>query len=66
MIMKIRAPVIKKNLGIIKDWCHVCGKRRSPLADVHFSKNAENLKDVDKYFRICPDCTEMIYKALNQ
>ena len=51
-----------------KDWCHLCGKRSTPLLDIWYSKNAENHpKDSSKYIRICKNCItkELRHACLN-
>lgn len=42
------------------DWCHLCGKRSSPLADIWYPENAEHDRGNTKYVRICVPCGEKI------
>lgn len=45
------------------DWCHVCGRRESPCADIFFPVNAEHDKPLARYIRICADCAELAAKV---
>lgn len=49
------------------DWCHLCGRRESPLADIWYAENAERDKPVKsgvprpvRYVRICASCGDRI------
>jgi hypothetical protein len=45
------------------DWCHLCGKRDLPLADIWYAENAENDREPMKakhYVRICAGCGDRI------
>ena len=44
----------------VLDWCHICGKRDNPLADVWYPENAEHDTKDTKYIRICVVCANMI------
>lgn len=46
------------------DWCHICGKRKSELADIWYPKNAEHEKEETEYIRICYECVVLIRKVL--
>lgn len=62
---------------IAADWCHCCGRRDSPTADVWFplQPNAEHATQADhragygwpperiRYLRMCADCSVAIYDA---
>ena len=43
-----------------RDWCHLCGWRTSPLADIWYPDNAEHQTANTKYIRICVSCGERI------
>lgn len=42
------------------DWCHLCGKREHPLADIWFPEEAESDTENTRYIRICSGCAEKI------
>jgi len=42
------------------DWCHLCGRRQYPVADIWFPENAEHDKLCTRYIRICAECAEQI------
>jgi len=42
------------------DWCHLCGKRSTPLADIWYPKNAEHSGADSEYIRICISCGQLI------
>lgn len=43
-----------------RDWCHLCGKRKYPTADIWFPENAEHNKKNTRYIRVCSECAETI------
>jgi len=45
---------------VSEDWCHLCGKRSSPLADIRYPENAEHGGPDDNYIRICAACGQKI------
>jgi hypothetical protein len=54
------------------DWCHVCGKRSSPTADVRYPENAEHASKEKHshqagkgihYIRICSNCAKSVLTA---
>lgn len=53
---------MKMSLHSFEDWCHLCGRRSSPLADISYSENAEHRTDESRYIRICVACGERIMK----
>lgn len=48
------------------DWCHFCGSRKYPTADIIYSKDAEHQKTENAYERICLNCASRIVKVLNE
>lgn len=45
------------------DWCHLCGKRTTPLADIWYPENAEHDTydgGLSEYIRICQACGLLI------
>lgn len=48
-----------------KDWCHLCGQRRNPTADIWYANNAENDKvmGTGHYIRICSLCGDRIARV---
>ena len=45
------------------DWCHTCGERNSPTADVSYPENAEHGGANKKYIRICSTCASRVLLA---
>ena len=46
--------------SLANDWCHLCGKRKHPTADIWFPENAEHERKNTRYVRICSNCAEKI------
>lgn len=57
-------PVISQHA--LRDWCHLCGRRKYPTADVWYANNAERdppRAKLPKYVRICISCAMKITYA---
>lgn len=48
------------------DWCHICGYRVNPTADVFYPHNSEHDQSNSKYIRICTNCAENILTATRE
>ena len=45
------------------DWCHLCGRRDTPQAEIRYPKNAELDDEDTEYIRICIACAQEIVEG---